>query len=382
MALGVFLMSGGSAQAQFAANPCSCYYDFECKATGRGEYCSYVGDCMGGNGCDCIIKPDVLLPTVAPYDQQFPNGVLICAGPANQPRCDGVCRSNRPNVASYENAKPEQVARAVELLMAAYIKSGKEFGGYPDPDLVNKARQVAMGLNLAWQKEILNAVHDTLLLLLGGDFLPPTGEPMFGQVPQFGPEQTLLVETVGAALVEGIRTGNPELVKNAVYDFWNENEWEPLHPDHCYSHGHSQAQSVDDCMAGQLSGLLTVLVDGQCLPGAIDCQAECDPAEPDCGGGGNECDPSNPDCGGDGGTECDPSNPDCGGGGGTECDPSNPDCGGDGGTECDPASQDCQTLSNREHPVNVNAVSRRTGKPLDGRRSRNVPWSPRVRDND
>ncbi len=383
LATAVFIAAGGAALAQFP-NPCSCYYDFECKATGRGDYCSYVGDCQGGNGCDCIIKPDVKLPTVPPFDVQFPNGVLICAGPALQPKCDGVCRAQRVAGASYKQVNPEKVAQVVDLILDGYFAAGCENGGLPKREFLDAARQLAIDFPVAWQKEILSAVHDFLFVILGGDVIPPFGETTFAQIPKLSEEQKLLFETVKDAFVEAIRTGDPSLVEGPILDFWSTNEIEPLHPDHCYPHGHSQTQSVEDCMVGQLTGLLTVFVrDQECVPGSPDCDDEepptCDPEQEDCGGGDPPaCNPEVEDCGGGEPPACNPEIEDCTGGGGEPptCAPGTEGCGGTGATPCDPATQDCgDGAPPRDRYPGIK--SNRASEPhqLDGRRSRRVPWT-------
>ncbi len=367
LATAVFIAAGGAALAQFA-NPCSCYYDFECKATGRGDYCSYVGDCWGGNGCDCIIKPNVKLPTVPPFDQQFPNGVLICAGPAGQPKCDGVCTSERRIGANYKQITPGKIAEVTGLVFDAYIQAGIERGGLPNMEIINDARAAAIDLPVDWQRQILEAVHDTLLTLLGGDVIPPGGDRSFVQIPKLSPEQILLLQSVKDAMVMGIANGDPNTVVGPILDFWSMNEIEPLHPDHCYPHGHTQAQTVEECMIGQLTGLLTVLVRGQ--------DETCDPSAPDCiGGEPPTCDPAQQDCGGEPPT-CNPELEDCGGGAPPTCNPGTEGCGETGATPCDPATQNCgDGAPTRDRYPGIK--SNRASEPhqLDGRRSRRVPWT-------
>jgi hypothetical protein len=362
----VVLAAGGSAQAQFQ-NPCSCYYDFECVATGRGDYCSYVGDCWGGNGCECIMKPDVRLATVPPYDQQFPNGVLICAGPAGQPKCDGVCTSERRIGANYKKITPAKIAEVFDLVFEAYIQAGIERGGLPNMEIMNDARAAAIDLPVDWQRQILEAVHDALLTLLGGDVLPPAGDRVFAQVPKLSPEQILLLTSVKEAMVTAIRNGDPSTVIGPILDFWAVNTVEPLHPDHCYPHGHTQAQSVEECQVGQLTGLLTVLTRGQdetCDPSQPDCVDEdpptCDPESPDCGGGEPTCDPETQDCEGEPPT----------------CDPETQDCGDDGATPCDPATQSCEEGSpTRDRYPGIKSRPGAVQHPLEGRRTRRIPWT-------
>ncbi|HXH28736.1 MAG TPA: hypothetical protein VNL37_06800, partial [Candidatus Polarisedimenticolia bacterium] len=320
-ACSLLVLSAASVTARAdVASACSCSSHLECQVSGRGDYCSYAAPGGSGRACTVTMKPDVTLAAVSPYDQQFPNGVLVCSGPAGSPSCDGVCRSSRVPTTSYRSLRPAKLAQVADLLLQAYIKSGSGQGGAPDPALVDQARQAAMNFSLGWQNEILASVHNVLMTVLGGDFIPPQEGAFFGQIPKLTPESLALVQGVSQAFVEGLRNGDPTPVRNAVYDFFNNNTFSPLHAAHCYPDGVSQVENIPDCIAGELSGMTNVLIQGQdeaCTEGGPDCQDEppaCDPNTQDCSGGEPPaCDPNSQDCSGGEPPACDPNKQDCSG---------------------------------------------------------------------
>jgi hypothetical protein len=268
----VFMATGSPAEAQSQLPPpCSCYFSVDCIASGRGDYCDYTGDCVGGGECMCVVKPNIVLPAVPAFQAQFPNGVLLCNENPGDPRCDGVCKGQRTAGATWGNVPPEKVSLTVDLLMKAYIKAAKNGGGFPDEELLAKAKSAAAALPVEWRKELLNGVHTTLVTLLGGvDFLVPIST-VFGQVPSLGDSGCLLLTMTKDAMVKAIIEGKPFLIEDALKDFWDNNDYEPRHAVHCFPHGHDEAPDVAKCMAGQITGVISVILKGrEDLPGSGD----------------------------------------------------------------------------------------------------------------
>lgn len=251
---GLWIVSVVTAAPAAACFDCECYFASNCTETDRGEYCDYVGDCFGDDGCVCVNKPDSKI-----------DGVLKCGGPVGQPQCDGLCRGDRGGGIDWDDVTAEDVATAFDLYLSAYIEAALGGGGDPEPTLLSSAQ--AVPLNDAWREEVEDDVHQILIVLLGRDFLTPQvggacADP-YGQVPSLGMSGIDLLETVRAAFVQGVRDGEASGIRPAIDSFWATDSFEPFHPHGCYPHGHSRAPDVATCQGNQIEGLLEVVIDGQ-----------------------------------------------------------------------------------------------------------------------
>jgi len=251
---GLWIVSVLTAVPAAACADCECYFSSDCVDTGRGKYCDYVGDCVGGSGCTCINKPDTKI-----------NNHYICGEPVGKPQCDGVCVDKRSTAVSWNDVTVDQVADAVDLYLDAYISAGLMGGGSPEPGLLAAAQSVP--LTPEWRDEVERDVHQIMIVLLARDFLAATADGAcarpYGQVPVLEPSAANLLDTVRAAFVQGIRDGDISGVRPAIDGFWASDFWEPLHPHGCYPHGHDNAPDVATCQGNQIEGLLDVVIAGQ-----------------------------------------------------------------------------------------------------------------------
>lgn len=242
-------LSFSRAVAANAACPpdCRCYYSSDCRNTSRGDTCDRTnGSC-----------------TERPKPNERINGVLICNEKPGEPKCDGLCKSQRRPGASWSNVDLNLVANAADLYLRAYQTAAAGAGGPPDPGLLVQALAVAISND--WHLELQDAVHNLLDVLIGWDFLRGRDQYVeFGEVPALESAPLQLLSSIRMAFVAGLRNNQPEAATPALLSFWAQGEvYRPMHLGRCYPHGHPNMPDIPACQAEEISGLLTLLLRGR-----------------------------------------------------------------------------------------------------------------------
>ncbi len=228
---------------------CNCYYSSNCKNTGRGTKCLWTW-----NGAVCLwrAKPSTTI-----------NGVRICGESPGDPQCDGLCTGLTIRHIDWAHVFVIDVAEAADLYFRAYLTAGRRGGGSPDMELIDRASQVRLPMN--WHLELIDAVHRSLDVTLGWDFMKCNVDATcFGQVPRLGDDAAALVDAAREGFVAGLRDNDPDAVVEPIQSFWSRTEsFAPMHTGRCYPHGHPDAPEVAACQIDELKADLMLLLAGR-----------------------------------------------------------------------------------------------------------------------
>jgi hypothetical protein len=231
------------------AADCNCYFTADCKGTTRGTKCNRHLE----GGCTERNKPDETI-----------NGVLICGKPVGQPKCDGICQTEKAHGASWKNISPALVAKAADLYFSAYQKAAATGGGPPNSTLLKAA--LAVPLPESWHIELQNEVHNALTVILGWDFMPSLDlTQCFGQVPSLGTAPASLLDAARRGIVEGILQDDPKAVVQPIQEFWSQgdDQYKPMHLGVCYPHGHPEVTHPGTCQIQELEAIVEVINAGR-----------------------------------------------------------------------------------------------------------------------
>jgi hypothetical protein len=231
---------------------CNCYYSSNCKNTGRGTKCLWTW-----NGAVCLwrAKPTTTI-----------NGVRICGESPGDPQCDGLCTGLTIRNIDWDQVLVVNVAEAADLYFRAYLTAGRRGGGPPDTALIERASRLRLPMN--WHLELIDAVHRSLDVTLGWDFMKcNVDETCFGQVPRLGDDAAALVDAAREGFVAGLRDNDPDAVDEPIRSFWSSTErFAPMHTGRCYPHGHPDVPDPATCQIEELKADLTLLLAGR-VPG-------------------------------------------------------------------------------------------------------------------
>ena len=228
---------------------CNCYYSSNCSSTGRGTKCLWTW-----NGAVCLWRPK---------PATMINGVHICGENPGDPQCDGLCTGLIIRHIDWNRVIAIDVAEAADLYFQAYLAAGRSGGGPPDRSFVERAAALRLPMN--WHLELIDAVHRSLNVTLGWDFMPCTfDETCFGQVPRLSEDAAALIDAAREGFVAGLRDNDPRAVEAPIRDFWSRTEsYEPMHSGRCYPHGHPDAPDAATCQVEELKADLALLLAGR-----------------------------------------------------------------------------------------------------------------------
>lgn len=228
---------------------CNCYYSSNCKDTGRGTKCLWTW-----NGAVCLwrAKPATMI-----------NGVHICGEYPGDPQCDGLCTGLTIRHIDWAHVLVIDVTEAADLYFRAYLTAGRRGGGPPDMELIDRVSQIRLPMN--WHLELIDAVHRSLDVTLGWDFMKCNVDATcFGQVPRLGDDAAALIDAAREGFVAGLRDNDPNAVVEPIRSFWSRTEsFAPMHTGRCYPHGHPDAPEVAACQIDELKADLTLLLAGR-----------------------------------------------------------------------------------------------------------------------